>query len=353
MAVLGKRKARESGPSSSDVSALDAEAIFRRHFEAQFEPLDDEKEDRAARARRELDDDDDAIDSDRDGDEEDEEGLEEGSDEDAEWGGLSSGDDDDGDGDDGEEEEEEAPIVQVIDHSKPQVPKEPRMSKKELKAFMSSKVIDHSAPTPSSSTSSSSDPPSSKATKASLPEDAPSLLAQDLELRRLLAESHLLTPSHNNAASASVFSSSVVHSASGAAPKAFASGRTRHKATDLRLQALGSKTSVLAQERMPMHMRKGIVAAAGAREAKRRREARENGVILERKSGSVGVGGAKKKNKGSSGGGGGGGGGRARQERGVNGPGIGRMRGAELRISESDVRKIEGGRDTFGRRGRR
>lgn len=83
-----------------------------------------------------------------------------------------------------------------------------------------------------------------------------------------------------------------------------------------------------------MHMRKGIVAAAGAREAKRRKEAKENGVILERSA----MGGKKKS--------------RGRQEKGVHGPGIGRMRGAELRISESDVRKIEGSRDTFGRRGR-
>lgn len=89
-----------------------------------------------------------------------------------------------------------------------------------------------------------------------------------------------------------------------------------------------------------MHMRKGIVAAAGSREAKRRREAKENGVILERSAQGKG-----KKN--------GGGGGKGRKDRGVDAPGIGRFKGAELRISESDVRKIEGSRDAFGRRGRR
>ena len=141
----------------------------------------------------------------------------------------------------------------------------------------SSKVIDHTAPPAASPASTAS----AKPAKA-LPEDAPSLLAQDLELRRLLSESHLLTPSHGNAASASVFSSSVVHGAPSSEPKAFSSGRTRQKATDLRLQALGSKGSVLAQARMPMGMRKGIVAAADARDDKRRREAKENGVILER-----------------------------------------------------------------------
>lgn len=89
-----------------------------------------------------------------------------------------------------------------------------------------------------------------------------------------------------------------------------------------------------------MHMRKGINAAAVSRESKRRREAKENGVILERET--VG----KKKGKKRDGGAGMGGG--------VDRPGVGRLRGAELRISESDVRKIEGTRDTFSRkRGRR
>ncbi|KAM3467480.1 Protein FAF1 [Beauveria bassiana D1-5] len=335
MAVLGKRKSRNEAPSDG-VSELDAEAIFRRHFEAQFEPLGDEDE--AARAQREQDDDD-AVDSDLNGgcdDEDDGDGNE--------WGGLSSDEEEQGDGAEEyeDEDEDEAPTVQVIDHSKPQVPKEPKMSKKELKAFMSSKVIDHTAPRTTTTTDTPSSSSSAKPAKA-LPEDAPSLIAQDLELRRLLSESHLLTPSHNNAASRSVFSSSVVggdsSSSSSSEPKVFASGRTRQKTTDLRLQALGAKTSVLKQEKMPMNMRKGIVAAARMREERRRREAKENGIILERSGSGSGSG----KKKGS----------RARQERGVHGPGIGRMRGAELRISEGDVRRIEGSRDTFGRRGRR
>lgn len=132
MAILGKRKSRDdnSASASSDagVSALTAEEIFRRHFEAQFAPLDDEDE--AARAQREQDDDD-AVDSDLNGDEE---GTDEDSDSDEDaWGGF---DEDDEDEDDEEEEEEDEPVVQVIDHSKPQVPKEPKMSKKELRAFM-------------------------------------------------------------------------------------------------------------------------------------------------------------------------------------------------------------------------
>lgn len=83
-----------------------------------------------------------------------------------------------------------------------------------------------------------------------------------------------------------------------------------------------------------MNMRKGIVAASSSREAKRRREARENGVILEREVGK-----------------------KTRRDRprdgGVHRPGVGRLKGAELRLSERDVKSIEGGRDAFGRRGAR
>lgn len=136
MAILGKRKSRdgEAPPSGGSVSELDAEAIFRRHFEAQFEPLDeDEDEDEAARAQREQDDDD-AVDSDLNGDGEEDE---DGSDED-EWGGFSGEDDeeDDDDEDDLVLDQNEVTAVEVIDHSIPQIPKEPQMSKKELKAFM-------------------------------------------------------------------------------------------------------------------------------------------------------------------------------------------------------------------------
>jgi hypothetical protein len=102
----------------------------------------------------------------------------------------------------------------------------------------------------------------------------------------------------------------------------------------MRIQALGSKTSILKQEKMPMHIRKGITAAATAREAKRRREAKENGVILERE--------APKKSKRD-----------RRRDPGVDRPGVGRLTGASLKLSERDIKSIEGTRDTFGRRGRR
>jgi hypothetical protein len=90
----------------------------------------------------------------------------------------------------------------------------------------------------------------------------------------------------------------------------------------MRVQALGAKGSILTQDKMPMGMRKGIVSTAAAKESKRRREARENGVILERE-----VKKAKTSKKG-------------RGERPVDLPGVGRMRGAELKVSAREAKAI-------------
>ncbi|ENH64385.1 hypothetical protein FOC1_g10013655 [Fusarium oxysporum f. sp. cubense race 1] len=263
MAILGKRKA-EPEPL---ISEEDAAAIFRRHFEAEFAPLPEAEAAKSKFKKTKHEGNSNDIES-----EEEEENNDSNGD-DGEWGGFSDED----------------------SSSRPPEQTTPKTEQ------------------PLSATSSSSN---------TLPEDAPSLLAQDLELRRLLAESHLLAPT-------------ISASGTTIAPKAFATGRTRQKATDLRVQALGSKVSIHKQEKMPMNMRKGIVAAADAREAKRRREAKENGVILERETG-------KKK---------------GRRDRGrdvaVDRPGVGRLKGAELRLSDKDIKSIEGGRDTFGRRSRR
>ncbi|RMJ08541.1 hypothetical protein CDV36_011844 [Fusarium kuroshium] len=253
MAVLGKRKAR----SEPSISKEDAAAIFRRHFEAQFAPLPGADAESKSKATKRDDEDEDATSVDSDEEDDDEE---EGSEDDDEWGGLSD--------DEQSEEEEEVPTIEVVDHSGAQPPKPTTMSKRELKAFMSSRPPDQTSRKPEPTTTPAA------SSSSTLPEDAPSLLAQDLELRRLLAESHLLAPVINGAGHA-------------VAAKAFDTGRTRNKATDLRIQALGSKISIHKQEKMPMNMRKGIVAAAGAREAKRRREAKENGVILERETGKT------------------------------------------------------------------
>lgn len=154
MAVLGKRKARGGGEttttsSSTSISAAEAEEIFRRHFEAQFDPLD------VPASRRAADDDED---EDEDDDESDCSGGEDAgsSGEDEEWGGLSE--DDDGDDDDSAEEGDEkdssqrrtgrpgkrrapATAVEVVDHSSAQAPSQTPMTKKELRAFMVRQTI--------------------------------------------------------------------------------------------------------------------------------------------------------------------------------------------------------------------
>jgi Domain of unknown function (DUF4602) len=136
-------------------------------------------------------------------------------------------------------------------------------------------------------------------------------LKKDLALQRLLAESHLLD----------------------SAKSPTLSGSNRHKATDLRLQALGSKTSIMKQEKMPMSHRKGIIAKQSEKEDKRRREARDNGIVLE-----------KAKMKKSSDG---------KRERGVGAPGVGKFSGGTLRLSKKDISDIEGPRrSTAGRGGR-
>jgi hypothetical protein len=81
-----------------------------------------------------------------------------------------------------------------------------------------------------------------------------------------------------------------------------------------------------AKQRMGMSMRKGILAAEATREAKRRREARENGIVLERETKGRG------RRKHRDGGGGA-----------VDLPAVGRMRGAELRLSSRDIKSVEGG----------
>ncbi|KYK60045.1 uncharacterized protein DCS_01179 [Drechmeria coniospora] len=303
MTVLGKRKAPE--PS---ISHEDANEIFRRHFESRFAPIDVAD---VAKPRNEARKDPKADDDDEDDEDEDGDGDDDSNEEESAWGGLSD--------DEISDDADDMSTVEVIDHSNSKtLPATSSMSKRERKAFMSSRPPDQSKADGASST-----PSSGTSTPSSLPEDAPSLLAQDLELRRLIAESHLL--SGRKSPLTSLGTNQV-------APKSFASGRIRQKALDLRVQALGSSLSIHKQEKMPMKMRKGMVAATDAREAKRRREARENGVILERETA---------KNKGRD---------RARDRGAVDRPGVGRLKGAELRLSSRDVRGLEGVADKRVRR---
>jgi hypothetical protein len=138
-------------------------------------------------------------------------------------------------------------------------------------------------------------------------------LKKDLALQRLLAESHLLDSSSNTSIS----------------------GANRHKATDLRLQSLGAKTSILKQEKMPLSHRKGILAKQSEREEKRRREARENGIVLEKVKASTKV---HKEGK---------------RDRGIGGPGVGKFSGGTLRLRKRDIIDIEGPRKAFSSNGKR
>jgi len=134
-------------------------------------------------------------------------------------------------------------------------------------------------------------------------------LKNDIALKRLLAESHLLDPV----------------SGGGGVRDLELTGKNRHKALDLRFQALGSATSIYKQEKMPMSHRKGIVKKAQYREEKRRKEAKESGIVLERRKG------VRKE--------------RERRERGVGGPTVGRFKGGMLMLSKKDVANIEGQKD--------
>ncbi|KAL6713111.1 pre-rRNA processing and 40S ribosomal subunit assembly [Lecanora helva] len=126
-------------------------------------------------------------------------------------------------------------------------------------------------------------------------------LKKDLALQRLLKESHLLDSA-----------SSLSHA-----------GRNRHKATDLRLRDMGSKSSIFTQQNMPLAQRKGIQAKSAEREELRRRDAQENGIILEKASKLTG---------------------KERQvrQRGIGAPSVGKFQRGMLKLSKKDIAEIEG-----------
>lgn len=323
-------KVAKSGPviveKEIDQEALDAQEIFRRHFETQFKPLPPisakkEKKSKKSKApavveEEELSDEEGSDDGLGDFD-----GLSEDSgSSDDEMGGM----DDDSQFDDDSDEEDgvmatpgtvgksKAPlaalpmtVVEVVEHDREI--ERPRMTKAEMKAFMSSKP-----PTDPSSIV----PPD--ALKLGDPDEAGEKdnLKNDLALQRLLAESHLIESG----------AESLNHT-----------GKAHHKATDLRLQALGAKGSVFTQKSMPLFMRKGMLKKSTEKEEKRRTEARENGIILERiKGGKAG----KERRP------------QDRRERGVGAPAVGRFEGGTLKISKRDVYEIEGPKKREGKGGR-
>jgi hypothetical protein len=77
-----------------------------------------------------------------------------------------------------------------------------------------------------------------------------------------------------------------------------------------------------------MSHRKGLVKKAQYKEEKRRKEAKEAGIVLERRKG------VRKE--------------RERRERGVGGPTVGRFKGGMLMLSKKDVASIEGRKERVG-----
>jgi hypothetical protein len=81
-----------------------------------------------------------------------------------------------------------------------------------------------------------------------------------------------------------------------------------------------------------MAHRKGMIAKQSEREAKRRREAKESGIILEK---------AKIEKKSSGG----------KRDRGVGAPAVGKFLGGTLKLSKKDIFDIEGPRKGLSNEG--
>ncbi|KUM62049.1 hypothetical protein ACN42_g5039 [Penicillium freii] len=273
--VVSKPKAKEDSPPPVD----NAQDVFRRLFEAQFEPLD-----LPASTAKSTNSDEDENGDDDDSDISGSEG---------DWDGMSDISD-------------ESNQIEVVEHTDVYAAPEDRMDKKTWKAFMSGKLLsDLDKP--------STDPePTSKKEEEEDAHDSANL-KHDLALQRLLKESHLLD------------------SADDLAP----TGKNRLKALDMRMQSLGAKTSLYAQTKMPTAHRRGIKAKAASKEDRRRQEAKENGIILEKPS---------KVQKSSNNG---------RRERGVAGSSVGKFSGGTLNLNKDDIDRVQAsGRRMMGGRGR-
>ncbi|CAK7202614.1 pre-rRNA processing and 40S ribosomal subunit assembly [Sporothrix eucalyptigena] len=374
--VLGKRK--KSSPSGAADAASNSDAIqdiFRRHFEAQFKPLtvdakETKKADKKYKKAKAIETHNNTKKEQRgspvvirenesDDDEDEDEGSDsDDSDESENWSGLS---------DDDELEETSknaAPAIEVVDYSTDPTKEtsENTMSKHERKLYLSKRPPtsfdeDANRSAANKKNKKKKDEPTADGTF----KDAPDLLANDLELQRLISESHLLAgafrlPSSFSTASGatSTFGSASDSSAAASQKNSqpFAAGRLRQRATDLRIQAVANKArgdassagtvtvsqaseSIFTQAKMPMNMRKGIAAAAASRESKRRQEARESGIVLERPA-------AKPVSKSA-----------AKRMRAVDAPAVGRMRGSELRLRDKDIREIEGPKKGFFKKKKR
>ncbi|POS84913.1 hypothetical protein EPUL_003112, partial [Erysiphe pulchra] len=241
--------------------------IFRQHFESQFKPLFCTKSEAEASVQI-------SKESQEERDQENDE---------SDWNGFS----------------DEETYPQIIEHTTTQT-QLALMSKAEIKSFMSSKP-------PTQDLSSTTMIPS-KAIRDDDNKEAENI-KNDIALHRFLTESHLLESAQNPTLS----------------------GNNRHKATDLRLQALGSRHSILKQKNMPMAHRKGIIEKQKGIELKRRKNALENGIILEKAA--MG----NKKNT------------RKRHGNAIGDPSVGRFSRGILQLSRKDVKDIQGPRQKYSK----
>ncbi|RMZ00749.1 hypothetical protein D0860_07870 [Hortaea werneckii] len=270
----GKRKRRDDveDANNSNSDDDDVRARFQKAFEAKFKPLEvNQKPQKDAALEQDVVQEDDQDDSDD---------LE-----DSDWSGFS--------------EEEDG--VEVVSHTEAKT-NDDMARQRGAKSFMSSKP-------PSSNERPSK---TAKQPKENPEEDASESanLKHDLALQRLLKESHLLDPSSFDGTNT--------------APE----GKSRLKALDMRLQDLGAKKGTLEQEKMPLSHRKGIKAKAANREVARRKDAAENGIILEKAKATKGP--------------------ERRRERGVGAPSVGKFKGGTLQLSSRDVKSMERPRQAQG-----
>jgi hypothetical protein len=299
--MLGKRKrenlvqVRQSSSTKdgdqqqagTTVASNDRE-IFRKHFEAMFEPLPG-SESATPTFGQEVDEEDSGPTSDE-----------------SAWEGLSEPEPD-------SVPNEETSLVEVVDHrAEVRDTEAPELERQRYKTFMVGCGTVDQLSTKGLTTPQSSRPPRQAQAKKVKPSQSPQEepdedgsealnLKHDLDLQRLLKESHLLERAQESSSP----------------------GTHRHKAVDMRMQALGSKDSMFHPDKMPLAHRRGILAKAAVREAGRRKEAKENGIILEKVA-------TKSRSKDD------------RRQRGVDVPAVGKFRGGTLRLSKRDLLDIQG-----------
>lgn len=206
------------------------------------------------------------------------------------------------------------PEVVEFNASKDPLAGKAKLPKSILKSFMSSK--------PPSILPSTASVAKTRGKKRPAPDDSiededptteASLLKNDLALQRLLRESHLLDASSTTLE---------------------ATGKNRLKATESRVQALGGKD--ITVQRHSMITRKGMDTAKRTKEEKRRKDAKEAGIVLEKE---VRIKKMSEREK--------------TRDRGF-GPSVGRFKNGTLVLSKKDVMDIEGrtGGGSSGKGGR-